>query len=423
MAGQDRSRSPRSGQHELERVQPDNHAMMQNFDSVKQVFKLEKHMLAAVKAKYPGQAARALSKLEDSIITTSFSGCGLAEISIMALGPVTLGPALDWDKSCQAILGARFPDRCLFNDISEVKKMKPAYCHCHHQLCSPVVTAPKSNGFRIELAGLPCPPWSAFGKGLGTKDERYKSHKDWQSKIKKDPPDIIVFENVTRFEMRLLRNALGKEYGIKVSTLDPPQLFQVPMARPRLYFILYLKKTCRWIGPEGDDWLAGIIEAVQIPRTIPEGGKLDVSMLAETLDQADHPVATREKTNSEEKHFKLYKEAVHQGDLRHTVAWDLHQNPTERPVTERLDGSLMTLRRNCGSIYMVQEKKFLTPRQLLRMMGWPVLEEDSKALGLPHVAVPSSISGPQLCSMAGNGMFGPCSALTILAALLWVEKK
>lgn len=128
-------------------------------------------------------------------------------------------------------------------------------------------------------------------------------------------------------------------------------------------------------------------------------------------------------TSCEATHFKKYKAEIKKGNVRPSEAWDLHQNAEERPCTERVDGSLMTLRRNCGAIYVPSLQKFLTPRQLMRMMGWPMLKEDCEALSLPrHVEMPDSVSDGQLCSMAGNGMFGPCSALTILAAMLWVER-
>ena len=54
--------------------------------------------------------------------------------------------------------------------------------------------------------------------------------------------------------------------------------------------------------------------------------------------------------------------------------------------------------------------------------GWPMCDEDREALSLPDVQMPDGISDRQLCSMAGNAMFGPCCAMAIFAALLYVER-
>lgn len=422
-----RSRSPRRGQNERVKVGSPGlkSKPLESFDSVEQIFSLEKHMIASVQKELGEDAcAKAFMKLQDSVVATTFSGCGFTEISLMALAAaagssIAWGPCLDWDKPCQTVLSALHPTRCCFGDIADVRNLKRAWCYTHEKKCAPgIPKLSNQNGFRIEVAGPCCPPWSAFGKGLGAQDERYKSHKDWQAKVKKDKPDIIVFENVERYDKTLLVKCFGKLYGIKVSKLDPPLLWQVPMARPRWYFILYLKETCRWVGPEDEDWGTGMA-AVKIP---PQDEKLDFRILAKAVNRTDNALAKRPLTSSEEKHLKIYREAVREGDLRATDAWDLHQNGRRRPCTERVDGSLMTLRRNCGSIWVDSLKKLLTPRQLMRMMGWPMTEKDREALMLPDVRMPDSISDTQLCSMAGNGMFGPCSALTIFAAMLYVER-
>lgn len=419
--GGDRGRS-RSPKREQANVLSER---LESFDSVEQIFSLQKHMVICVQEQLGKEVCdKAFMKLQDSVVATTFSGCGFTEISLMALAAagettVNFGPCVDWDKSCQKVLQALHPTRCCFGDISDIRTLKPAWCVTHDQKCKPSIPKLRDErkGFRIEVAGPCCPPWSAFGKHLGTEDDRYQSHLDWQSKVKKDKPDIVIFENVSRYDPELLQQCFGRDYSIKVAKLDPSHLWQVPMARPRLYFILYLKKTCRWVGPEGDDWANSM--PVKIP---PSDSKLDLNMLAKTLSKADQALGKRPMTSSEAKHFKLYQEAVKQGNLRPSQVWDLSQNPQFRACADLVDGSLMTLRRNCGSIYLLSSKKFFTPCQLMRMMGWPMCDEDREALSLPDVQMPDGISDRQLCSMAGNAMFGPCCAMAIFAALLYVER-
>ena len=140
---------------------------------------------------------KALQRLQHVSLTTSFTGSGLAEIHVQALAAlegveVRLGPGLDWDHHVQKLLSHRFPDRCIFSDIKDVVKtfkrgtskrppscsaLRDAWCCTHNRKCHPGQPAvTDTEGLRIEIAGPCCPPWSAFGKHLGTQDERYESH-------------------------------------------------------------------------------------------------------------------------------------------------------------------------------------------------------------------------------------------------------
>ena len=142
------------------------------------------------------KVTEALRRLENITLTTSFSGCGLAELNVEALAAVVdvtvnLGPALDWDKHCQAVLKARWPQRCIFSDIEDVVKgfkkssrrkppsctgLRPAWCYTHQKYCDPQGQTQGKENLSMEVAGPCCPPWSAFGKGKGVNDPRYKSH-------------------------------------------------------------------------------------------------------------------------------------------------------------------------------------------------------------------------------------------------------
>ena len=104
------------------------------------------------------------------------------------------------------------------------------------------------------------------------------------------------------------------------------------------------------------------------------------------------------------------------------TVFDLRQS-SGRPVTSLSDGSLPTLRTTSNSLYFPKKRQFLSGMQLLRAQGWPIHESDSAELGLDHIKWPSHLSNAQNVEMAGNAMFGPCAALAVLTALMFVERK
>ncbi|CAJ1456696.1 unnamed protein product, partial [Effrenium voratum] len=304
-------------------------AVLTSIDDVHDIFQLPRHMVAAMSQSIGAdKVRRALQRLDHVTLTTSFSGCGMAETGVEALDP------------------------------------------------------------------------------------RYKSHEAWLAKIRADPPDVLVFENVERYPPDLLAAALGDIYHYSESNLDPSEVFSLPMARPRLYLLLWRKSTCKWAGPEVNSWIEAMA-AVKIEHK----GPFDPEIFAAAPDMQ----STRRMTNSEEKHFRQYENLIQQGLLRKTPVVDLRQSEA-RPVTALVNGCLPTLRTSSGSLYLVQLQQFLSGKQLMRAQGWPVHQEDSDALGLAHVELPASVGKTALVSMAGNAMFGACPVLAVFAALLYIEK-
>ena len=137
--GGDRGRS-RSPKREQANVLSER---LESFDSVEQIFSLQKHMVICVQEQLGKEVCdKAFMKLHNSVVATTFSGCGFTEISLMALAAagettVNFGPCVDWDKSCQKVLQALHPTRCCFGDISDIRTLKPAWCVTHDQKCKP----------------------------------------------------------------------------------------------------------------------------------------------------------------------------------------------------------------------------------------------------------------------------------------------
>lgn len=231
---------------------------------------------------------------------------------------------------------------------------------------------------------------------------------------------MLVFENVDRYPGELLADALSDLFEMLPAKLNPPDVFSVPMARPRQYWLLWNKSTCVWVGPEiSESWLEAV-EAVVIPK-----GTMDANIF--TADPDDSSM--RKMTDSERKHYKQYLELFKQQKQKQKqqnrgpiTAVDLRQS-SARPVTSLADGSLPTLRTTSGSIFMVEKKQFLSDQQLLRAQGWPIHPVDSSHLGLGHSPWPSDLRRSAGIQMAGNAMFAGFPALAVFTALLYIEKR
>eukprot|EP00435_Cladocopium_sp_Y103_P063496 s1331_g25.t1 len=419
---QDRSRSPvRSGVNAGGPSSSRSAAVraatdLPGMSSVQDIFCLPSHMVSRMSGELGKERVlQALGRLQSSSLTTMFSGCGLCEIWVEALAShagvkVNLGSALDWEPTAQSVLCSRWPKRCIFGNVmDQVKglkkgKKKPTckalastcFCFTHQKQCSTALQfVPFGDG--LELLAL-------------------------LAKVRKRPPDVLIFENVDRYPGDLLADALSDLFDMLPAKLNPPDVFSVPMARPRQYWILWNKSTCVWVGPEiSESWLEAM-QAVVIPK-----GTMDANIFTSDPDES----SIRKMTDSERKHYRQYLQLLKEQKekekklkkKKHPItAVDLRQS-NARPVTSLADGSLPTLRTTSGSIYMLEKKEFLSDQQLLRAQGWPIHPADSRRLGLDHAPWPSDLKRSAGIQMAGNAMFAAFPALAVFTALLYIEKR
>ena len=231
----------------------------------------------------------------------------------------------------------------------------------------------------------------------------------WMRLMLRRLPDIIIFENVKPYPQELLEETLGCHYSMQSAILDPRQM-SIPMARQRLYVILYLKRL-RWTG-SGQGFLH-LVPALHGPQM-----QVGAPVFATDPDQDSH----REATGSEAKHLKQYVQS-HQYKDRLPSVLDLRQS-LQRPVHALKDNSLCCLRTTSTSLYLPETKQFLSGRQLLRAMGYPVTKEDARAYGLPPPSedLPACVRNTDLCRMAGNGMcVANMTAALLVAVMFCVE--
>ena len=73
-----------------------------------------------------------------------------------------------------------------------------------------------------------------------------KTHKRYFKKQKTcDLSDALLWENVTEWELKMLKRSLGKGWKFIAVKLDP-QLFGFPCARARLYVLAWKTSKLKW---------------------------------------------------------------------------------------------------------------------------------------------------------------------------------
>ena len=229
----------------------------------------------------------------------------------------------------------------------------------------------------------------------------------WLGGCHAEEPDFILFENVKGYEISLLSQAMKDKYDFKWSMMDPRH-FNVGMSRPRVYVLMWLKERYEWVGDDSKGWMA-MMECTKNHQS----PSFDPAIFAAFPDDD----SSRPLTPSENKHLDQYKAVCPTAKVV-----DLSQSGS-RPVNELADGSMPCLRTS-SNLYLPSSNQFLSGRQLLRAMGFPVQAADARKIGVRQVHLEwLDLKNKHFSEMAGNGMFMPCVSLAVLAMLLFVQPR
>ena len=224
--------------------------------------------------------------------------------------------------------------------------------------------------------------------------------------MREEQPEIIIFENVATYDEEVLKLNFGDLYRLQKAQLDP-RLFGYPMSRPRLYFIL-TRLGRAWLGCNPGSWLDEVQHVLD---------RFNKEVMASPMMFAAEPDenSKRKLTPGEKKYLTQYRK-LKKPLLNRCAIVDLSQSG-KQPVTLLVDGSLGSLRCN-SKLYVQSVKEFLSGKQLMRALGWPVHLSDCETAGLSKRQLPEELSNSDLVAMAGNSMFAPCVSLTFLAIVL-----
>ena len=252
----------------------------------------------------------------------------------------------------------------------------------------------------LELAGPPCPPFSRFGLKRGCRDARFSTHRVWMADLRRRRPAVVVFENVIGYKLSTLRHTLGDIYHIEAAVLDP-RLWGVKMGRPRIYAILTLIGVATWTSSRSGRKLHQLLEALTATPV------MDVRSFFDDPDAR----ALRKFNQSEAKNLALYNKSKGRLGPGRADVVDLQQTPN-RGRSSLKDGSLPCFTTNSGSLYSRGLNRFLSPKQMMRAMGFPVNKLNLELLGF---------SPSEIMAMAGNGMSVPCLTAVLLQVILFVS--
>ena len=95
------------------------------------------------------------------------------------------------------------------------------------------------------LTGGPCTSYSLMGKQKREADPVVATHRAYFRNVKQSDVDVVIWENVTEYDDKLLRRGLGAGWTIERVHVDP-RLFGLSVARARCYILAIRREVCRW---------------------------------------------------------------------------------------------------------------------------------------------------------------------------------
>ncbi len=377
---------------------------------------------------------------------TTFTGAMIPEIAAKCLRKASIAwllnhsahsgqvvfPALRWgcaadiNPKCQALVRHVFGEtRCMFSDVMlwvsqsvtpealrqqppEGDMLRSSHCCVHKCFCPLPSAETLLQGFLdVEVAGPPCPPWSRMGKRLGTEDPRFLLHQVWVMTLRRRRPRIAIFENVDAYPVSMLVNNFADMYDIAYCKVDPRN-FGIAMSRSRVYAILLLRGAMKWTTTTPLQTLLAHLGAQPVMQGVDYFVDPDV-------------LSHRVLSGGEKTRLRQYECLPAGHRLKDAPIWDLHQS-TKRARGSLRDGSLPTLTLACSSLFRPSRRDFLSPRQALRAMGFPMSAEDCRACDMEPIDFDSlGILPSDLSHMAGNGMHIACVLALMLVAIVFVE--
>lgn len=362
-------------------------------------------------------------------LSTCFSGVGCAELAALSLQTaaakyttkkasdprmlspkVVLASSCEVDVDCRHVLYETFVEKgkggarehCIFADVLKTDRAdKRAFCVVHNKLC-PLLPAKEKDRIRVNVSGPPCVSFSMMGNRLQTKDVQFETHEAMYENISPNV-DIQIIENVPEYEEKgyeqsLACQKLGEDFDGKSFKIDP-RVLGLPTARARVYILAWKKAKFSW-SPD-----FSLMEF------------LDVVTSQVTLDASEYwwmDIPRTKLTPSTEANLRDYQE------LGFRMADLCQMAHSGRGRHETKDGALPTLTTNSGKIFHKDQKRYLSPTEMLNTHCIPTTDRQAKLSGTPRLKV-DKVRDSSLVKMGGNAMNLPCVGCAILACVFGLE--
>ena len=406
----------------------------------------------------PRRAARSGAPcLQQRAPTRALSGgCALRQSAGIArgTGPREWSrPRQDVNPHCQAALLARGggAESCVFGDLTErapaarvveglpwltagrlvlaSTECQSAWCAKHGALC-------KARPAEVEVAGPTCTDFSPEGKRRGVDGPTMAVFWAWARLQRANPAlRVIVFENVPEFPVWLLEACFADEFHLHPFLLAPALVGFSLIRRERLY-VLMVHKTRAELRHCPYDLLEGLTREMSgertRPRDIVRADPEEVAAEAQGLwsrrrgrlrpprahrnsgaPGAHQLLNAREQAAvawCDEEYWQKYRQ-----DPRNDpdLFYFLGDNPWARRCFSA-QGVLPTLRTNAGLLWSPSLARWLTARERMACMGYPVYPDLAEAAGVPEWRPPP---GAPVHQLVGNAMHTAVVTLALVLAL------
>ena len=392
-------------------------------------------------------------------ISTHFSGVGTAELAIQMLATagrhvfraelcLETAFSCECSASCQAALKKRSPGKCLFANLLErfggggggsapfifgrSGRSAPVFVARHVRegrldfgACrEAVLRSPLSEGSSckvhgadcsfghvdIDVSGPPCQPWSSVGKRKGRQEPRTALTIAWLVWLRHARPRAAIHENVVGFDVKVLEELVGDMYFIRTIRMTPSDMGFPFMLRSRYHSLLIRRQGRRGTPPES---MQALYDAVvrdmtyQAPQDAmawafcaPREELLAVEKAARSKrgfpPLHDGPTSDWTYLLTDTQKLRLDAYEAEAADTAGMALFDLGQNVGWSGRKAKIP----TFRTNTALLWSRELRRWMTKKERLACMGFPVYDTLALAARVPV----DSITATAPLSSVGNAM-------------------
>ena len=254
----------------------------------------------------------------------------------------------------------------------------------------------------ILVAGIPCTDWSKIGRREGETGSTMPVLAAFVRELLETKPLLAIVENVPQFPIDVLRPYIASYYDIIVFPITSPSDASFGLVeRKRMYFVCVNRNSVEIHYDMILLFHEICAHNVQADNSAPRHAL--VADMGEVMEELTSACAARGVDPSDLQrvgpeaallhHRELaglhYMEQVHWRRFGYAPALDadlclfMGDNPWWRLTWSKLGRKIPTFRLNNGWYWFSRARRFLTSREKLCAMGFPMYPELAEAMGIP----------------------------------------
>lgn len=227
----------------------------------------------------------------------------------------------------------------------------------------------KSESVDVYIAGFPCQSFSSLGKRQGTEDPRGQAFFHILEYLRKYRPTLFLLENVKALTthnkgqtfqavMKHLRDM--ENYAIDYKVLSPDDVVGFPHKRARTFImgfdLLSPAKLSNFEWPTNSTLFSTHLEALLLDK--------------KTASEL-HPSCCRPLCPSATRNLAIVQDTIKDWDEAPDACCIVNLGMSSRFLNKPKPNICPCLRQNCCDYYIVQQKRYLSWREALRLQGFP----------------------------------------------------